>query len=269
MSITKNINRIGSFTSSEVVALTTTGKGELGFGAPAITYIKEKNMERRLGMSLDSEADAKPLTWGKRVEKNVFDLLGMEYILTSTETDVHPLIDYWAGSKDGIKHDEGKTVFDIKCPFTRKSFCGLVQPLYDGLAGMDAMNAIRKEHKDGEKYYWQLVSNSVINNCKFAELIVYAPYQSELDLIRLEAQGEDNCMWLAFASDDSLPYIRNNGYYKNLNIIRFEVPQTDKDMLTECVLKAGKLLIERPAVSVVIHDQINGVPVVVHDNIAA
>src|SRR4051812_35840234 len=108
-----NIARIGSFTSSEIVALTKKAKDGKSFGAPALTYISETNMERRLGRSVDDEKVAKALTWGKLLEPRAFNQLGLEYILSSTETDVHPTIPYWSGSKDGIKHDEGKTVADI------------------------------------------------------------------------------------------------------------------------------------------------------------
>lgn len=245
--ITKNIARIGNFTSSEIVALTATGKQAEGFGVPAITYINETNMERRLGRSLSDEVSSKPTTWGKLLEPRAFGLLGMEYILSSTETDVHPTIPYWAGSKDGIKFDEGGTVIDHKCPMTLKSFCQLVDPLYEGLSGMAAMNAVRSNHKDGDKFYWQLVSNACITDSRFAELIVYMPYESELPEIKIMAANVDTDQlskhyWIAMAGDCELPFIVDGGYYTNLNIIRFEVPQADKDLLTSLVQKAGKML---------------------------
>lgn len=239
-----NIARRGNFTSSEVVALTKFAKDGKSFGAPAITYIEEKNMERRLGRSIDSESNAKPLVWGKLLEGYWFELLGLEYTLSSTETDVHPTIKCWSGSKDGIKTD---TVIDIKSPITLKSFCQLVDPLYNGLIGMDAMNAVRESHKDGEKYYWQLVSNSILNNTRYAELIVGVPYQSEIPAVKLLADGNPNCYWIAMAEEDELPFIPDGGYYKNLNIIRFEVPREDKEFLTNQVIKASKMLINNPS----------------------
>lgn len=247
--------RNGNYTSSEIVALINGGKA-------ATTYILETNIERKLGRSISDEVTARPTTWGSLIEKRVFEILPLDYILSSTETDVHPTIPYWAGSKDGIKHDAGKTVVDIKSPFTLKSFCQLVDPLYDGLSGMDAMNAIRSgyvdgkkmehpKHKDGEKFYWQLVSNAVINNTQFAELIVYMPYKSEIDDIRMMAHNVESAdagkhYFIAMAGEDDLPYILDEGYYKNLNIIRFEVPLGDKLKLAKCVEEAGKLLIETP-----------------------
>jgi hypothetical protein len=243
-----NTARIGNFTSSEIVALTSRSKDGKSFGKPALTYIQEANMERRLGRSISDEAIAKPLTWGKLIEKRVFDLLPLEYTLSSTETDVHPILPFWAGSKDGLKMDEGKTVIDIKAPFTLKSFCTLVDPLYNGLTGIDAMNALRETHKDGDKYYWQLVSNSVLSNTQFAELIVYMPYQSEIPEIKLMAQMVDaqelgKHYFIAMAGDDELPFLLDGGYYQNLNTIRFEVPLEDKIQLAAWVKEAGALLI--------------------------
>lgn len=257
-----NIHRAGNFTSSEIVALTTRSKDGKSFGAPGLTYILETNIERRLGRSISDEVNARPMTWGSLLEKRVFDLLPLEYILSSTETDVHPTIKYWAGSKDGIRHDEGRTVIDIKAPFTLKSFCQLVDPLYDGMEGADAMNAIRNgyidangqehpKHKDGDKFYWQLVSNSIINNTQFAELIVYMPYKSEIEDVRVMAQMVPTAelgkhYFIGMATDDELPFLPDGGYYQNLNTIRFEVPIGDKLKLAMLVEEAGKMLIAIP-----------------------
>lgn len=243
-----NTPRIGNFTSSEIVALTKKDKKGTGFGAPALTYIEETNMERLLGRSLTTEVDARATSWGKLLEPRVFDLLGLEYKLSSTETIVHPTIPYWAGSPDGSKPN---TTADFKAPLTLKSFCQLVQPLYEGLAGMDAMNRVREDHKDGEKFYWQIVSNAIHQGNEFGELIPYMPYFSELEEIRIMARTHEQrkkYQWVDYASDDELPYLIDGGYYKNLNIIRFEIPVADKMFLTDCVLKAGKMLLKEPGV---------------------
>lgn len=233
--------RIGNFTSSEIVALTKDTKAKQ-------TYIDECNYERKLGRSIENESNAKPLTWGKLVEGRVFDLLGIEYQLVSQETILHPDISYWSGSPDANKFDEGKTVGDIKAPITLKSFCTLVEPLYKGLNGMDAMNWVRKNHKDGEKFFFQLVSNSILTKSKFAELIVYCPFKSELDAIREIVQCGDGEMqgkygWINWATDDELPWLPDDGYYKNLNVIRFEVPTDEKIKLHQSVIECGKQLI--------------------------
>lgn len=266
MSILKNVVRNGNITSSEIVALTTKGTAKGSFGKPFYTYVDECNMERRLGRSISSESNARPLSWGKLVERQVEKTLPMSYALTSDDTFRHHTIECWYGSPDATKEDEeiGRTVGDIKSPQTLKSFCQLVDPIYEGLEGMDAINALRygykdkrgyqhDKHKDGEKYYWQLVSNGIITNSKFAELIVYVPYESELEQIRsLAARSEERKYnWILMADDMELPSLPDNGYYKNLNTIRFQIPEFDKKFLTDCVLEAEKLLIPFPDVRLI------------------
>ena len=248
MSILENRNRIGSFTSSEIFNLLTEGRTKGTPGKPCIDYIAEKNMERRLGRALTTESNARALTWGKLIEERVFELLPLEYTYCSQDTITHPAIPFWAGSPDGYKSDEGKTVVDIKCPLTLKSFCQLVDPIYNGQTGMDAVNEIRFRHKSGEQYYWQLVSNAILSGAKWAELIVYVPYLSELKSIRemvKSFEGDRNPIaWINFSNDNELPYIIEDIVYSNINIIRFEILQEDKDRLTNAVLNAGKLLKE-------------------------
>ena len=240
---------MGNITSSEgAVAIMSEGRTKGSFGKPALTYIEECNFERRLGRSIETESNAKPLLWGKLVESRVFDLLGLEYQLVSQETVQHPTIDYWFGSPDANKFDEGRTVVDIKCPITPKSFCQLVEGLERMKSGLGAIEYVRENHKDGEKYYWQLVSNAILTQSKFAELIIYCPYKSELEAIRdmvqrLDGETLSKYYWLTNSSDDELPWIKDGGYYKNINVIRFEVPVEDKIALHQRMVEAGKLLI--------------------------
>lgn len=236
----QNKSRVGNFTSSEIGALMKLAKDGKSFGAPALTFIEECNMERRLGRSLTSEVDSRPTSWGNFVEARVFDLLGTEYQFSGKETVVHPEIHFWAGSPDGQKNDEGKTVFDIKCPLSLKSFCQFVDAT--------DIEEIRANHKDGDKYFWQLVSNAVLIGAQWAELIVYVPYKRELAEIREETgmyHGDQNKIaWINWANDDDLPYLIEGGHYKNLNIIRFPVLDIYKEQLKERVLAAGQKLIE-------------------------
>lgn len=240
MKITDNPNRIGRFTSSEIGRLMTVAKNGKGWGSPALSYIEEKNMERRLGRCLNVESNARNLSWGKLLEEFCFQQLGTEYKLASMETLSHPTIDCWSGSPDLTKYDGGGTVVDIKCPATLKSFCQLV----DG----GTVESFRENHKEGDTYYWQIVSNSILTNSKYGELIVFVPLKSELEKIRelvSNLDGNQNAVaWIAFAEDDQLPYLLDGGHYRNLNIIRFEIPQSDKDALTDKVLLARKELIE-------------------------
>ena len=237
-----NSIRNGNFTSSEIVALLSNGKQKGSFGKPALAYIEEKHFERKLGKSLSSDNDSKACSWGSLLEGYVFDQMGMEYKLCSTETIGHPEIECWKGSPDGEKFDEGKTVFDIKCPYTLKAFCQLIDYWQEG--GMDA---IRAEYRDGEKYYWQIVSNACLTGARYGELIVFVPYQSELEAIRELARNYDGekqhrFRWIDLAADDEMPHLLDGGHYKNLNTMRFEIPLTDKQLLTERVKDASKLL---------------------------
>jgi len=249
MSINTNINRIGNFTSSNIYKLMSNGKKEGTMGAPALTYIQEKRFEMQLGRSINNDNDARSTAWGNLLESRAFDLLGMEYTLASQETIPHPTIQHWTGSPDGWKEKDGhKYVIDIKCPATLNSFCQMVQPLYDGLTGTMLINELRASHKDMEKYYWQLVSNAILTNSDKAELIVYMPHLSELDTIRELATNWDGerihrFFWIANSQDEELPYILDGGYYKNINVIAFDVPQADKDALAERVKDSVQMLI--------------------------
>lgn len=261
--------RIGNFTSSENWRLTTTGTREMtpqelvewkqkfpkstkkmiedGFGKPAISYIKEKNRERKLGRSLSNDANARPLSWGQLVEKRVLnDILGMEYRTCSQETIVHPTISCWAGSPDAEKFIQTKkdAVVDVKCPMTLSSFCDFVDSFEKG-----GVSLFREEHADGEKYYWQLVSNAILLGVDFAELIVYCPYQRELEEIRELASSVDSAdqfkyLWIYNAQDEELPHLIEGKYYKNLYIFRFEISASDKLFLTNRIIEAEKQLIE-------------------------
>lgn len=274
----KSSTRNGNITSSEIVNLLSTGTRDMTDeelkehklnnpgsrkktietwpGKAAITYINQCNMERRLGRSLDSETDARPLSWGKFLEPLLFSLLDGEYTYNSNDTLVHPELGYWCGTPDGFKIGQNKTVVDAKCPFTLESFCNLVGPLYEGYEGWEAMKALREgytdkqgmqhpPHKDAEKYYWQLVSNACIDDCSHAELIIYCPYESELSVIQAQAvkSGDPMAYFIANSPKKALPYLKDDGFYRNINIISFEILQSDKEYLTEIVKKAGKYLI--------------------------
>lgn len=270
--------RNGNFTSGEIVALLSMGSREMTKeeldahklnnpgsrkktieswpGKAAITYINQCNMERRLGRSLDGELDAKPTNWGKFIEPLLFQLLDGDYTYNSQDTLTHTEYPFWKGTPDGFKIHETKTVVDAKCPFTLESFCKLVGPLYNGFEGMGAMTALREgytdktglfqsPHVDAEKYYWQIVSNACIDDCTHGELIVYCPYESELSVIQAAAveSGNPNAYFIANGSPKSLPYLKDDGFYQNINIISFEIPENDKILLTETVKKASKYLI--------------------------
>lgn len=274
----KSSLRDGCFTSSEIVALLSMGSRDMTDaeleqyrkdnpksrkrtietwpGKAAITYINQCNMERRLGKSLDNESDAKPLGWGKFLERLLFSMLDEEYEYSSNETCVHPDFYYWVGTPDGERKGEIKAIAETKCPFTLESFCKLVDPLYEGYEGLNGINALRNgytnkngllqpPHPDAEKYYWQKVSNACIKGYDYADFIIYCPYESELQVIQSAAvqSGDPNVYFIANGSKKSLPCIPDNGFYKNINVYSFRIPNEDKIFLTETIKKAEKYLI--------------------------
>lgn len=258
MSINQNVLRIGSFTSSEIFSLMSNGKKEGEPGKTFFSYIEEKRFERKLGRSLDVDINARPLVWGRYLEDRVNQLLGTAYQVSSQETSVHPDYPYWAGSTDGIHHSDPPAIAEIKCPMTLKSFCRLADCLgeYEDVNGIRtavngtwAMDQVRKNHPDGEKFFWQIASNGCIRGLDYGELIFYIPFQEELSTIRIETANIDDhqlqkaLYWLNQAEDEELPYIIKGGYYNNLNVIRFKINDSDKELLTSRVKAAGALLI--------------------------
>lgn len=226
---------VGNFTSSQIYKLMTVSTDKKSLGKPALTYIEEKRMELRLGRSLQKENGSYECSWGKLVEKRAFDLLDTSYELVSADRLNHPTLLHWTGTPDFLKDED--TVGDIKCPFTLKSFCTTV----DVFPIAEKVKVVKPE------YYWQLVSNSILTGRDVAELVVYVPFFSELAEIKTMAwQSEDDLKvdWLKWISDDELPYLMDFGHYTNKNILRFEVPKEDKELLTETVKKATELLIK-------------------------
>jgi hypothetical protein len=266
-----NSLRFGRFTSSKIQALMTVGtrpmtdeemaeykakepKGKKknivgGFGMPALKYIKQKGMERRLGRRIDVENNARPLQWGKCVESIPFEKLGTAYKMCSADTIIHPEYDFWAGTPDMIKYENGlRVVCDIKCPLTLESFCDFVDCItlveVDGVWVMDetaTITKVREFHADGETYYWQLVSNAILTGCNRAELVVYMPYESELQEVKNSAEFF-GYQWIVFGHECELPYLIDGGHYKNINVIPFDIPQSDIDLLTANVIKANSML---------------------------
>ena len=236
------LHRHGNFSSSEIWKLTKSDRSGNGFGAPALTYIEEKQMERRLGRGLSSDTNSKPTNWGTVVEQFAFNKLGLEFSIVSKDRLQHPKIKNWVGVPDLISE---KKVGDIKCPFTLKSFCKLADIIKTG--DPKALKDNDGAYDDGFKYYWQLVSNSILTGLDVAVLAVYCPYKSDLDKIReyacSEFEGDINkAAFINWATDDELPWLLDNGYYKDINVLEFEVPKEDKEYLTERVLKANELL---------------------------
>lgn len=275
MSISANKIRIGNFSSSNNWKLIKKGSREMteseleqfkkdnpkskkktiehGFIEAGITYIKEKNWERRLGRSLCIDKNIRSAAWGHLMEIRVHELLNnIHYRATGKITLQHPTIDCWVGSPDSINELES-VVGDTK-GYELKAFCEYV----DALTLAKETNSLESLKESHPQEYWQLVSNGVITRSKYMEAIVYVPYISEMKEIKETANlydGEDQYRfkYIYDADPSELPYLIEGGHYKNLNIFRFEIPQSDKDYLTERVIEASKHLIQKPLIMLSTH----------------
>ena len=236
MNLATSINRAGKFTSSEIWKLCTMNKSKDGFGAPGITYIKEKAYERRLHRSLKTEQNSRETAWGHLVEQYLFSLLEMKYDYNSDLTIQHPLYEYWAGSPDFQYAD---TVGDGKCPFTLKSFCEQVEACMEGV---QAFKELKPE------YYWQLVSNAILTDSKFIEIILFVPNLEQLYEIQALASKQEvdphKYLFIYHAFENELPYLVGDGLYKPLNIFKFEPIHGDREFLIQRVQMAEELIQE-------------------------
>jgi len=235
--------RNGNFTSSEIFRLVKLGRGKDKWSVDAQTYIDECNQERRLKRSIEVVSDARPLTWGKCVEKRAFNVLGLDYTLCSDVTLQHPDISYWFGSPDATTIE---AVGDLKCPMTLTSFCKMIDPAYENgklIHDELTIEAVRYNHKDGDKFFWQIVSNAIITGKKKGQLIIYVPYLDELDEIKTLADGNGDYYWIWAANVEKLPYLIRGAHYKNVNVIEFDILDRDIELLTDRVIECGKQLI--------------------------
>lgn len=229
--------RNGNFSSSEIWKLTTLDKKGDSFGKPALTYIKEKQFEQKLKRSLSVRKDSRATLWGNFLEQRVYELLPNTYRLIGQRGDsslFHENIPYWCGKPDLISPLK---VSDIKCP-EPKAFCELIDVLD---AGYDSFK------ENNPEYFWQLISNAILTKSEFIELIVYLPYESELEAIREMAENfNGDEFWkyrFIYESDKSeLAYQPEDSAYKNLNLYEFKVRPEDMEFLTSKVISATNYL---------------------------
>lgn len=242
MSILDKQMRVGKFTNSEIYRLMTVGTDRKSFGKPALTYIQEKKYEKRIGRPLQVEKTSRSALWGHFLQQRVFDLLDdTGYELIEDRTIRHPTIECWCGTPDA-KHVRNSVAGDIKC-YEPKNFC----EYHDLLTEAIKTNNTELFKAERPQEYWQLVAHSVLLKTDNIEAILYIPYYEELQAIRESVDmldSEDDRRKYAFIKHSSyheLSYIER-GYYKNLNIFRFSVPESDKELLTNRVKQAGELI---------------------------
>lgn len=253
--------RVSSVSSSEIVSICGEGKAKDSVSVTFYTYIKKKRYEYYLKQKLESDVDAFNLAWGKLVENIVHKLLPTEYRFQSENTIPHPSILGWVGTPDGERFKEVLrklikiSVTDIKCPATRLAFMDLIIELYDHndvqavpknvvemAKGVFAalvedndnsiINIIRNTASDGEKYYWQIVSNSCIENTPYGELIAYCPYFENLQrIIDYNISLKIPYNPVLYKKIEEMPHILKESGLLELNVIRFKISEKDKQFL--------------------------------------
>jgi hypothetical protein len=124
-----------------------------------------------------------------------------------------------------------------------KAHCEIIDAWKKG-----GIKEVREQTDSGEKFYWQIVSNSCLYGAKVGELILIAPYESQLDDVRaacIKYDGPDpgRFSWFSNATNDQLPYLLDDGYYQNINILRFDIPPIDKCKAHDMVVASAKELI--------------------------
>jgi len=188
----------------------------------AKTYVKEKVYEKRIGVSINQDRFAKSTEWGNEMEPLAFTLMDMDYVLHSKKRVEHPKL-MWSGATDVSRPNE---VGDIKCPWTRLSYCQMHEYIEGGLEVLKA---------DKPEYYWQLVSNACLSKVANASLNIYIPKQQELDHIRKELSDT----WIA--TEKVLPFIANDAEIDSFKSLVFKVPPADKKHLEKKIKLAEAL----------------------------
>jgi len=218
--MSKNNSRIGTFSSSSIWKLAKKGKAKESLGKPALTYIQEKILEKRLGRQLENESISHALSWGNLCEDVALATLGLAN-QNHNERLKYPNLE-WTGQPDYILEN---LVGDIKCPFTLKSFCEMYE-----IQTAEDLKKIRQE------YYWQLVSNAILAKKEECELTIFVPYLEQLELIRELARAmpeseQNQFAWVNWAKDIELPYLIKGSCYNQTKQIKFKPLKGDVEFL--------------------------------------
>lgn len=242
VAISENPLRAGNFTSSSVHKLIKTGAGGKGFSTTGLTYIEEKRIERKMGITLKQDVYSRTMAWGHLIEKWVHEKhLTTAYSSVGTETISHPTIPFWKGSPD-FKCESKQIVAECK-GYERKKFAEYAEVI--SRQDTEIMKIVCPEE------YWQLVSNAAILEYDKIQPILCMPFKSELSTLQEFVDNLDtpNQWMFKYVSDavlngnySSLPYLPDGCEYKNLYTCILDAPKADVDFLTERILQAEKLI---------------------------
>lgn len=248
-------DRAGNFSSSNIYRLCTDGsrpmtpeekqefvdaggdkrkKNTWDYGASFYSYVKEKKREILAGRQVDNESKANASDWGNMCEAIVHEMLPISYQLVNNDRYKHPDLP-WTGAPDEIAGE--LLVGDIKSPFTLTSFLDVYEVLsYEDMA--DALKNVKPE------WYWQLISNSILTERPWCELILFMPKKSMIKELIFE-HSERSGYWFHNKSEKSLPWTAEDSDIPALSRIPFIAPNEDIEFLTDRVRAATKLLKEQ------------------------
>lgn len=260
----ENKERIGNFTSSEIHNL-CAGDDVLNPNKPFYTYIEDKIIERKIHRSISTGASNRSMVWGNLLENFVFQNLGVEkpnvlrdirvdkkgdeYEMLHKQTFIHPNPKYpfWVGSVDFLV--KYKKVSELKC-YQLKNHA----KYYLALLKAKETGDLSDLKKGFAQEYWQMVSNARIHQTPKMEAILYAPYESEIEIVRelvndpeyLSKAGlcYNDCSFVEYSENINLPVLPDDSEIPNLSLFEFDVPETDIIFLQTRIGMAGKLLIK-------------------------
>jgi hypothetical protein len=247
-----NQERLGKFTSSTIQALTTSDKRKKKKAGPGVsfyTHIEEKLFEIQAGRQL-TDSNSRATSWGNYMEKYVYETRlkysGAE--LQSKTFIVHPdpiFQGMYGGSPDIVGESR---VGDIKCPFTLKSYLQAYS--------CKDITELRDKHQDGEKYFWQLVSNSILTGRPVCDLYFWIPRgyalpdqgEEEPEIFTIHERMRDSVdlsvKWVMWCDTEDLPYLLNKDTLQ-FKHFEFEPTELEKEFLLDRVGQAVRLLNEK------------------------
>lgn len=230
--------RTGRGTSSQnyrIVAQNKDGKPSSAF----YTYAEEVAIEKFIGRPIREQVKTKATKWGNLMECVVFNSLPMGYELCHKESIRHKdYPDIWSGTPDLLSDEKvGET----------KSFFIKEFVLFSSVLLSRDIELIKKEYPAP---YWQVVGNSILTEKKYAELIAFLPKKQELFTILNSVENTDFLTdfnldpvdYLYFTVDniEEFPYLPDECSLDSINTFCFEVPEEDKEFLTNKYIEFDK-----------------------------
>ena len=231
MSITETSSRIAHYTSSQIYRL-------LGSAAVQKTYIEEKKYESQLGVSCNEDAGSRASNWGTMMQYYVAEKYLPKGFKWHDKTEVHPTIKLWSGTADIISDDAAG---DVKC-FYRKKFAQVANCIVEceeirKLSHFDRPEIdyapLKKNHPE---IYWQITSNAAILNKSKGLLIIFLPYESELEDVKAfaynsELPDEWKYRFIYESHKSALPYQSDDSVFSNVIYFEWDIDSEDVKLI--------------------------------------